>query len=149
MHDNPEDWNLTPNVPIAAVGTSSHGEGNAVDVSNNNSWVISHCGDYGFTREFGENDPNHYQYDGPVTDPPASTGQGEQTMKLVKSQPMGSPLPAEKYWMLSDGTYRPLTQGQYINFRDAVGIPTAPATLTAAQWDVVKDVLEPYVDPTP
>lgn len=56
-------------VAVALPGSSSHGTGNRVDVVFNGSdsptrdqiALMNHCG---FTREFGADDPNHFEHDG-------------------------------------------------------------------------------------
>lgn len=64
-------WNLNPNstVPLAGPGYSSHGFGTRVDLLFNgsstlNSEQLAFCLTFGWTREFGANDPNHFKHDG-------------------------------------------------------------------------------------
>lgn len=64
-------WDLNPNssVPLASPGYSTHGTGTRVDLLFNGSSSptasqIAFAGTFGFTREFGEADPNHFEHDG-------------------------------------------------------------------------------------
>lgn len=61
-------WNLNPNstAGLANPGQSTHGYGIAVDIIGNNNWMLAHGGDYGFTRPFGNNDPNHWKFSSPT-----------------------------------------------------------------------------------
>jgi hypothetical protein len=79
MKQNPGRWNLNPasSVSLAGPGYSSHGLGRAVDISSfsgaRKAWVLANAGRFGFSRTFGEADPNHFGHDG-VTTGPASSG---------------------------------------------------------------------------
>jgi len=66
MRDNPGKYNLNPGskVGLAAVGKSTHGEANRVDIYPGNAWAIRNAARFGFYREFGADDPNHYKHDG-------------------------------------------------------------------------------------
>lgn len=57
-------WNLNPNslVGLANPGYSSHGLGICWDVIGGNSWMIANGPRLGFSRPFGDRDPNHWQY---------------------------------------------------------------------------------------
>lgn len=64
-------WDLNPDssVPLAAAGYSSHGYGTRVDLLFNGSSSpsaahIKLAKAHGFTREFGSDDPNHFEHDG-------------------------------------------------------------------------------------
>jgi hypothetical protein len=77
-------------VNIAAAGSSTHGLGNAIDIGSFGSawgtagakradWLILHAPEFGFFREFGERDPNHFHHDGftavdPIIDSASSGG---------------------------------------------------------------------------
>jgi len=70
-------------VNIASAGYSTHGFGNAVDIGSfpparnlnaygstgaaRRKWVLANAGRFGFTRTFGENDPNHFGHNGSTT----------------------------------------------------------------------------------
>jgi hypothetical protein len=61
-------------VGLAAAGHSGHGWGNRVDlVGTALSWIVANAGRFGFSREFGAKDPNHFQHDGRT----ATAGAGE------------------------------------------------------------------------
>ena len=68
MRAHPERYNLNPNskVKIAAPGYSTHGFGDRVDIGGDLLWALSTCARYGFYREFGANDPNHFRHNGTV-----------------------------------------------------------------------------------
>jgi len=67
-------------VNIASAGYSTHGFGNALDIGSfppernlraygsdgeaRREWVLAHAAEFGFTRTFGESDPNHFGHDG-------------------------------------------------------------------------------------
>lgn len=66
-----EKWGLNPNssVPLAGPGYSSHGTGSRVDLlfngsSDPSSAQLRLAAKFGFTREFGADDPNHFKHDG-------------------------------------------------------------------------------------
>lgn len=64
MHTHPAAHNLSKasSVSIAAPGLSSHGTGDRVDlIGAPLSYIIALAGRYGFKREFGGADPNHFQ----------------------------------------------------------------------------------------
>jgi hypothetical protein len=77
-------------VNIAAAGSSTHGFGNAIDIGSFGAawgtagakradWLILHAPEFGFFREFGERDPNHFHHDGftavaPIIDSASSGG---------------------------------------------------------------------------
>ncbi|MGY4859499.1 D-alanyl-D-alanine carboxypeptidase family protein [Cryobacterium sp. AP23] len=70
-------------VNVAAAGHSTHGMGNAVDIGSfppasntrlygdagatRRDWVLKNAHRFGFTRTFGEADPNHFGHDGSRT----------------------------------------------------------------------------------
>lgn len=70
MKKNPAAYNLNPasSVNIAAPGLSTHGDGRSVDISSFSGkrrvWVLANGARFGFTRPFGEKDPNHFHHDG-------------------------------------------------------------------------------------
>jgi hypothetical protein len=81
MKKNPSAYNLSTasSVAIAGPGYSTHGLGNAVDVSACTgarlAWMLKNGPRFGFTRTFGARDPNHFGHDGTVpTLTPASSG---------------------------------------------------------------------------
>lgn len=69
MHDRPWLYNLDPNsiVPIAAAGSSTHGDGTRVDIVRGTAgdWAIRNAIRFGFVREFGAADPRHFRYTAP------------------------------------------------------------------------------------
>jgi LysM repeat protein len=61
-------WDLNPNssVPLAAAGGSTHGLGTRVDIVGTvmDQKFFDLAKRFGFTREFGPRDPNHFMHDG-------------------------------------------------------------------------------------
>lgn len=49
---------------LAAVGHSTHGLGDRVDVVGDLAWAIANGPRFGFFREFGAADPNHFKHNG-------------------------------------------------------------------------------------
>jgi hypothetical protein len=97
MKRNPGAYGLNPasSVSLAAPGNSTHGFGTRVDIGSFSgaraAWVLANCDRFGFTREFGAADPNHFKHNG-VTIGGVITTSGtskapaveeEETMKLV------------------------------------------------------------------
>ena len=76
MKKRPWLYNLSTSsvVAIAAPGYSTHGRGISVDISSfsgaRREWVLEHARDFGFSRPFGERDPNHFLHDGRSVKPP-------------------------------------------------------------------------------
>lgn len=77
MKIHPELYGLNPasTVSIASAGYSTHGFGSRVDIGSFGSafgtdgakradWLINHASEFGFHREFGDKDPNHFAHDG-------------------------------------------------------------------------------------
>lgn len=54
-------------VPLARPGYSTHGDGLAVDIADASTdsprkrWLLANAEKFGFTRQFGDADPNHYR----------------------------------------------------------------------------------------
>lgn len=87
MHTNPAQYGLSPvsTVPIAAAGLSSHGWGTCVDIGSfgagyqgdgeaRAAWVLAHASAFGFKRQFGVADPNHFLHDGKTAIDPLPIG---------------------------------------------------------------------------
>jgi D-alanyl-D-alanine carboxypeptidase. len=72
MHVNPSRYGLSAysTIPIAPAGYSTHGDGMAVDIAGaslagpRKTWLLKNASRFGFTRQFGDRDPNHYRHDG-------------------------------------------------------------------------------------
>ena len=64
-------------IQVAALGSSTHGFGTRVDVANwyapRSTWLLANAALFGFTREFGDRDPNHFKHDGRATATPTAT----------------------------------------------------------------------------
>lgn len=66
MVDHPENYNLNS---ASSIGFSrsgqSHGWGNRIDVNSAAvSWMLRRGGEFGWIREYGARDPNHFKHDG-------------------------------------------------------------------------------------
>lgn len=60
-------WNLNPNskAGLASAGSSTHGLGDRFDATPGfNAFLLRRGREFGFYREFGANDPNHWRHDG-------------------------------------------------------------------------------------
>ena len=101
IRDHPERYNLNPasKVKIAPPGSSSHGWGDRVDIGGDLAWVIANAARFGFHREFGATDPNHFKHDGSILpaaldleplDDAAPTPQGDVEMILVQRPKQGT-----------------------------------------------------------
>lgn len=77
MVDNPWRYNLNPNstIPFSRYG-QSHGWGNRVDIGGDLAWAIANAARFGWTREFGAKDPNHFVHDGRTAIAGAGAGGG-------------------------------------------------------------------------
>lgn len=62
---------------LAPTGQSTHGYGTRVDVVGDLAWAIANGPRFGFFREFGASDPNHFKHDG-VT---ATSGAGARPVR--------------------------------------------------------------------
>lgn len=60
-------WNLNPSskAGLASPGSSTHGTGSRFDATGGfNNFMLRRGRAFGYTREFGANDPNHWKHDG-------------------------------------------------------------------------------------
>jgi hypothetical protein len=82
MRLNPGRWNLNPSssINLAREGSSTHGFGTRVDIGYYTgagwAWALANAHRFGFRREFGAADPNHFMHDGRTFGPtinPTST----------------------------------------------------------------------------
>lgn len=94
-------WGLNPNssVPLASAGYSTHGTGTRVDLLfNGSSWPttaeLALAAHYGFTREFGADDPNHFRHDGRTAIQPLSDAQVAAAHLYPHEDGKPSPKPA-------------------------------------------------------
>ncbi len=66
MVDHPERYNLNPasTILFGRYG-QSHGWGNRIDVNSAAlPWMLRNAARFGWTREYGTRDPNHFKHDG-------------------------------------------------------------------------------------
>lgn len=75
MQGNIANKNPDSTIAVASQGLSTHGYGTRVDVGSfgpnfgtagvrRRAWLLEHAHKFGFTREFGEWDPNHFVHNG-------------------------------------------------------------------------------------
>ncbi len=104
--------NPASKVPIARPGFSTHGLGTRVDISTfigkRHDWILANAHRFGFRREFGKKDPNHFIHDrgtfasfGPVIVIPVQ----EDTMSQAEVTEIRSHVTAEMNRVL-DGVRR-------------------------------------------
>lgn len=93
-------WGLNPNstVAIAAAGYSSHGLGTRVDVvgSPMDSAFLNLAKTYGFTREFGASDPNHFEHDGKTAITAPKPAAAKKYVTVVKGNTLSGIAAAHK-----------------------------------------------------
>jgi hypothetical protein len=89
-------------VSIAAAGYSTHGFGTAVDIGSfpparnpraygdagmsRRDWVLTHAAEFGFTRTFGEADPNHFGHNGTTRFLNSSSTAGTNQTSIPKEE---------------------------------------------------------------
>jgi|GEM_PF-6997078 len=104
LHSGTAASNPLSTIKIAAPGHSTHGFGNRVDVGSfhgiREKWLLDNCRRFGFTREFGAADPNHFIHNGVV---PASAVSLplEDTLSAAEVAEIKSHLSAEVNRMLT------------------------------------------------
>lgn len=89
-------WNLNPKskAGLASAGSSTHGTGTRFDATPGfNVFLLRRGKEFGFTREFGANDPNHWKHNGvtastgyeatPITRPRVHHGRRKDMLPLV------------------------------------------------------------------
>lgn len=111
-------WNLNPNskAGLASPGSSTHGTGTRFDATSGfNNFLLRRGREFGFTREFGANDPNHWKHDGRT----ATTGGGASIIPGI---------PDIDYSLLR----RRKEDTMYVRHEDAVTNPQIYATSTDA-----------------
>lgn len=106
-------WGLNPNssVPLASPGYSSHGTGTRVDLLfNGSSWPsaahLALAAKFGFTREFGSDDPNHFKHDGHTATAPLTDAQvaAARLYPHEDGKPSPKPSPTVTYTVVSGDT---------------------------------------------
>lgn len=101
MVDHPERYNLNP-ASVIKFGRSgqSHGWGNRVDVNPAAlPWMLRNAARFGWVREYGARDPNHFKYDGSTSAGGAGGGgidttHGDEDMRLITNPGTGT-----TYWI--------------------------------------------------
>ena len=66
MVENPKAWNLNPasSIKFSRYG-QSHGWGNRIDINTAAvAWMLRRGQEFGWVREYGARDPNHFKHDG-------------------------------------------------------------------------------------
>jgi D-alanyl-D-alanine carboxypeptidase len=90
MHARPWAYNLANNgVTLAPVGASTHGYGTRIDMmptwGKAFDWILTNAARFGFTREFGAADPNHFTHTTTIT---AGTGEEITPLPVWKDDTM-------------------------------------------------------------
>lgn len=91
--------NPDSSVPIAAQGSSTHGWGTRVDIGSfglkwgtdggkRANWLLAHASEFGFHREFGAADPNHFAHDGFTAASPILSGAGTGVLTPIEEEDM-------------------------------------------------------------
>lgn len=97
MVDNPTRYNLNPTSTVTFGRTGqSHGWGNRVDIGGDLAWAIATAALFGFTREYGTRDRNHFVHDGRTATAGAGAGGGGIT-KQPKEKHMSA------FYRIKDG----------------------------------------------
>lgn len=112
MVDNPWRYNLNPNSTVTFGRTGqSHGWGNRVDIGGDLAWAIANAARFGWTREYGTRDPNHFVHDGRTAITGAGTGGGgitthskEKDMSAFYRIKDGDPGAGGIYWQEKPNT---------------------------------------------
>lgn len=110
MHVRPELYGLSAysTIPLAKAGYSTHGDGLAVDIADaskpspRKTWLLASAARFGFTRQFGDADPNHYRLTSstPAGTAPARIPEEENDMKLQFIQTKEDPAAkVDKTWV--------------------------------------------------
>lgn len=98
-------------VRIAPPGSSTHGDGRAVDVSNFSlvlGWLTAHAREFGFARQFAA-EPWHWKHDGTTaagSGTPIST-ESENIMRAIRE-------PSGGITLVGETTYQNLTLAQWM-----------------------------------
>lgn len=143
MHIRPKLYGLSvySTIPLAKAGFSSHGDGMAVDIADaskaspRKTWLLANASRYGFTRQFGDADPNHYRHDG-IT---AAGGGTRITGRENDMQMFHKTLGTGTTWVVAGpGIWYPIgRQGTANSAAVAFGSSTL---LTDDQWDIAQTI---------
>lgn len=159
MYYRPEDYNLNPKNSLkgASPGYSTHGWGNRWDVNSAGlNWMIANGHRYGWTREFGTADPNHFKHDGRTATSGAGSSSGttlqedEDMTYAIECNSVGTP----EYQLIAlygagvQGGWEEIpttARGGYFNvWREATkrvtGVEPPLTGVTLAEWNVLKSV---------
>lgn len=119
-----KEWNLSTSSTIPLGVPGSHADGTRVDLLFNgsslpNSTDIALAKQFGFTREFGNDDPNHFQHDGKTAIGATGSASVRKVAAYLNSRELGRTTTAVKdgvagtnfYWLLQtaghkDGLYK-------------------------------------------
>jgi hypothetical protein len=122
MKRNPGAYGLNPasSVSLAAPGNSTHGFGTRVDIGSFSgaraAWVLANCDRFGFNREFGAADPNHFKHNG-VTIGGVITTSGTKKTPVVKAEEEDHVFirivsPGRGWALIGPGYFRPIAAGE-------------------------------------
>ena len=143
MHVNPSRYGLSAysTVPIAAAGYSTHGDGMAVDIAGaslagtRKTWLLANAARFGFTRQFGDKDPNHYRHDGVTT----AGGGTRITERENDMQMFHKTLGTGTTWVVAGpGIWYPI--GRQATANNAAVAFGSSTLLTDDQWDIAQAI---------
>lgn len=155
MSARPWAYNLNPSstIKLSPPGYSSHGFGTRFDAGTGNSWLLKNASRFGWSREFGASDPNHWMHDGrtattgsvtgPLTSEPViPKGNNVTTLYYLQDS---SPL---LYALAGDSPGTPAnwleTTGQGLANQWSAQIGGPSAALNKISWDAFKGF---YLEP--
>jgi len=132
-------------VRIASAGYSTHGFGTSLDIGSfpparslnaygnagrsRRAWVLANAAKFGFTRTFGEADPNHFGHNG--------TGQFLSAAAAINLEPIPEiePEPLKEEEETMSGAFYRVSEGQGVNGVYWQAEPNAPLLLLdSVQW---------------
>jgi hypothetical protein len=136
-------------IPAAGVGFSTHGWGNRIDIGSfggqygdngtkRERWLLSQAHRFGFTREFGPADPNHFKHDG-VTEigpvPPITT---EEIIEEIMTGTAHLKSASGAQYLAHAFGLELIEPSKYNTFNTAFG---DPVSITQAQRDSIQEQL--------
>jgi hypothetical protein len=127
MVDNPGRYNLNPK-SIIKFGRSgqSHGWGNRIDVNSAAvPWMLRNATRFGWSREYGARDPNHFKHDGVTATGGGSSGAGVTPDPVNVDE--GEPMTDFIYYCTSASTDKKIAL-KAMFYQECIGAPLYPFT---------------------
>jgi hypothetical protein len=146
MYYHPEQYNLNPKNSLkgAAPGYSTHGWGNRVDVNAAGlAWMIANGHKFGWTREFGSADPNHFKHDGRTAIATAftllsSVQIGDVEMRVIYNEDAPESADATRRAIVGELSFQVITGPQSKRERKLWG---DPVNFTVGEWNACRDIV--------